>query len=169
MTLVRQGDAPAVSELRVLEVYQTSRFEEALGQDVRIIDNHSGPAPVTRTFKASREWTRTLSVAEQGRRAATGEAGVNLLWLSTKTGIEQELQRNLSLAIGATHLFEEEITVTVPERTAVQVVLAWKRIWQQGHARIVLPDGSNHDVPYQVVVSVTFDQRIETTNPQAGP
>jgi hypothetical protein len=71
------------------------------------------------------------------------------------------LQRTLSLAIGSTHLFEEEISVTVPERTAVRIVLGWKRIWQRGDARVLLPNRSIHIVPYQVVVSVTFDQKIQ--------
>ncbi|MFB8273632.1 hypothetical protein ACFC96_44680 [Streptomyces sp. NPDC055955] len=143
---------------------QTTRFDEALGEDVRTIDNHSSPAPVTRTLKASREWTRTLTVAQDERRTVTGEAGASLLWLSAKASIEQELQRSLSLAIGVTHLFEEEITVTVPEYTSVRVILAWKQVWQRGHARLLLPDGAIHDVPYQVVVSATFDQRIESAS-----
>lgn len=121
--LTQQRSEQVASEPRILEMQQTTRFDEALGEDVRIIDNQSSPAPVTRTLKASREWTRTLTVAQDEHRAATSEAGANLLWLSAKASIEQELQRSLSLAIGVTHLFEEQITVTVPEYTSVRVVL----------------------------------------------
>ncbi|MFD3998374.1 hypothetical protein [Streptomyces sp. NPDC058583] len=140
---------------------QLRRIEELLGEDVRLIDNRASPAPVTRSLKASREWTRTLTLGEDRSETLGGNVSANLLWLSAKGSIEAELQRTLSLAIGSTHLFEEEIGVTVPERTAVRIVLGWKRIWQCGEARVLLPDRSVHIVPYQVVVSVTFDQKIQ--------
>ncbi|MFC5888125.1 hypothetical protein [Kitasatospora aburaviensis] len=168
LVLRRRGDLsmPASSEsgasdARVLEVTQLTRTEEWLGEDVRLIDNRASPAPVTRSLKASREWTRTLTLGENHRQAFGGHVGANLLWLSARGSIEAELQRTLSLAIGSTHLFEEEIGVTVPERTAVRIVLGWKRIWQCGEARVLLPDRSVHIVPYRVVVSVTFDQKIQ--------
>lgn len=143
-----------------MQVTETTRIEEWLGEDVRLIDNRSSPAPVTRSLKASREWTRTLTVGENNSQTLGGDVGVNLLWLSAKGSIEAELQRSLSLAIGSNHLFEEEISVTVPERTAVRIQLGWKRIWQCGNAHTLLPDNSMHIVPYRVVVSVTFDQKI---------
>ncbi|WP_189807080.1 hypothetical protein [Streptomyces tanashiensis] len=166
--LHRRGD-PSISEpsgssaadARVLGVTQMTRIEELLGEDVRLIDNRASPAPVTRSLKASREWTRTLTLGEDRRETLGGNVSANLLWLSAKGSIEAELQRTLSLAIGSTHLFEEEIGVTIPERTAVRIVLSWKRIWQCGEARVLLPDRSVHIVPYQVVVSVTFDQKIQ--------
>ncbi|MEV6735239.1 hypothetical protein [Streptomyces sp. NPDC051364] len=166
--LRRLGDpsTPALSgsgaaDARVLEVTQMMHTEEWLGEDVRLIDNHASPAPVTRSLKASREWARTLTLGDSRSQTLGGHVGANLLWLSAKGSIEAELQRTLSLAIGSTHLFEEEISVTVPERTAVRIVLGWKRIWQCGEARVLLPDRSVHMVPYQVVVSVTFDQKIQ--------
>jgi hypothetical protein len=159
-------DPPTSSETgaadtRVMEVTETRRIEESLGEDVRLIDNRASPAPVTRTLKASREWTRTLTLGGSHRQTVHGDVTASLLWLSAKGSIEAELQRTLSLAIGSTHLFEEEISVTVPERAAVRIVLSWKRIWQRGEARVLLPDGSVHIVPYQVVVSVTFDQKMQ--------
>ncbi|GAA2154195.1 hypothetical protein GCM10009760_52870 [Kitasatospora kazusensis] len=156
--------APSVSgaaDARVLAVTQMKRIEEQLGEDVRLIDNRASPAPVTRSLKASREWTRTLTLGESRSRTLGGNVSANLLWLSAKGSIEAELQHSLSLAIGSTHLFEEEFGVTVPARTALRIVLDWKRIWQCGEARVLLPDRSVHTVPYQVVVSVTFDQKIQ--------
>ncbi len=144
-----------------MEVTQTRRIEESLGEDVRLIDNRASPAPVTRTLKASREWTRTLTLGGSHSQTVHGDVTASLLWLSAKGSIEAELQSTLSLAIGSTHLFEEEISVTVPERAAVRIVLSWKRIWQCGEARVLLSDGSVHIVAYQVVVSVTFDQKMQ--------
>jgi hypothetical protein len=167
--LSRRNDAPSDSvmppasqfpDARVLGIRETLRFEEPLGEDVRLIDNRTSPAPVTRSLRASREWTRTLTVGADWSRTWNGEAGANLLWLSAKGSIEAELQRTFSVAIGTTHVFEEEISVSVPERTSVRVILRWKRIWQCGEAHVLLPDASAHVVPYQVVVNVTFDQSI---------
>jgi len=62
--------APSVSgagDARVLGVTETKRIEELLGEDVRLIDNSASPAPVTRSLKASREWTRTLTLGESHR------------------------------------------------------------------------------------------------------
>ncbi|MEV7279860.1 hypothetical protein [Streptomyces sp. NPDC093111] len=161
-----EPSAPALSSSRtadaqVLEVTQMMRTEEWLGEEVRLIDNRASPAPVTRSLKASREWTRTLALGESRSQALGGHVGANLLWLSAKGSIEAELQRTLSLEIGSTHLFEEEIGITVPERAAVRIVLGWKRIWQCGEAHVLLPDRTVHVVPYRVVVSVTFDQKIQ--------
>lgn len=149
------------ADARVLEITQMMRTEEWLGEDVRLIDNRASPVPVTRSLKASREWTRSLTLGESRSQTLGGHVGANLLWLSAKGSIEAELQRTASLAIGSTHLFEEEISVTVPEHTAVRIVLGWKRIWQCGESRVLLPDRSVHIVPYQVVESVTFDQKIQ--------
>lgn len=38
------------AEARVLGTMETSRVEERLGDDVRLIDNHASPAPVTRSL-----------------------------------------------------------------------------------------------------------------------
>ncbi|WP_160311183.1 hypothetical protein [Streptacidiphilus anmyonensis] len=166
--LQRLDDPPApppsvsgAGDARVLGVTETKRIEEWLGEDVRLIDNSASPAPVTRSLKASREWTRTLTLGASHSQTVSGEVNANLLWLSAKGSIEAELQRTLTHSIGSTHLFEEEISVTVPERAAVRIVLGWKRIWQCGEARVLLPEGSVHIVPYRVVVSVTFDQKIQ--------
>ncbi|MFD4714226.1 hypothetical protein ACFWN5_31765 [Streptomyces sp. NPDC058430] len=163
---VPEPSGSGTAEARVVGVTETTRIEESLGADERLIDNSASPAPVTRSLKASREWTRTLTLGESHNQTVHGDVNANLLWLSAKGSIEAELQRSLSLTIGSTHLFEEEISVTVPEHTAVRIVLNWKRIWQRGDARVLLPDRSVHIVPYQVVVSVTFDQKIQdVTNP----
>ncbi|MET8754723.1 hypothetical protein ABZW32_32205 [Streptomyces sp. NPDC004667] len=158
---IPEASSAGTRDARVLEVTHMSRIEERLGDEVRLIDNRSSSAPVTRRLTASREWTRTLTLGENHGETMRADVGANLLWIAAKGSIETELQRTLSLTIGSTHLFEEEIGVTVPERTAVRIVLSWKRIWQCGQARVLIPDGTVHIVPYQVVVSVTFDQSIQ--------
>ncbi len=153
------GDPPV--PVRILGVTDTTRVGEPLGEDVREMNNRDSPAPVTRSFKVSHTWTQTLTLGENHRWTRHNDGSVNLPWISAKASIEAELQRTLSVAIGSTHQFEEEVSVPVPEHTAVRIVLTWKRIWQRGNAHVLFPDGSVHIVPYQVVVSETFDQKIQ--------
>jgi hypothetical protein len=152
---------PGSAGARIVGVTETTRIEEWLGEDVRLIDNRASPASVTRSLKASREWTRTLALDESRSRTLEVEGDVHLLWLSAKGSIEAELQRTRSETFGSTHVFEEEISITVPERTAVRIALGWKRIWQCGEARVLLPNRSMHIVPYREAVSVTFDQKVQ--------
>jgi hypothetical protein len=146
---------------RVVEVVETGQFEEPLGEEVRLIDNRNSGTGVTRSVKASREWSRTLTVGSEQTRTLGAEVSGGVSWLKAKGNIESELQRTYSLENNSRHLFEEEITISVPERTSVRLVLRWKRIWQRGVVRLDQGDGTVTEVPYQVVVNVTFDQSQE--------
>lgn len=66
------------ADARILEVTQMTRIEERLGEDVRLIDNRASPAPVTRSLKASREWTRTLTLGESRGQTLGGHVSANL-------------------------------------------------------------------------------------------
>jgi hypothetical protein len=59
---VSPGMRPSV--IATMRVMETSRVEEALGQEVRRIDN-SGPASAVRRFKATRRWTRHIEFYDQ--------------------------------------------------------------------------------------------------------
>ncbi|MFD0344938.1 hypothetical protein ACFQ0M_00355 [Kitasatospora aburaviensis] len=167
LVLRRRGDLsmPASSEsgasdARVLEVTQLTRTEEWLGEDVRLIDNRASPAPVTRSLKASREWTRTLTLGENHRQAFGGHVGANLLWLSARGSIEAELQRTLSSPL-AVHTCSKRKSAS-PSQNARPCGSCWAGSASGSAAKpVLLPDRSVHIVPYRVVVSVTFDQKIQ--------
>jgi hypothetical protein len=148
-------------EPQIVGVQETGQFEEPLGEEVRVIDNQHSGTGVTRSVKASREWSRTLTLGNEHTRTLGAEVSGGVSWLKAKGNIESELQRTYSMETNSRHLFEEEITISVPERTSVRLVLRWKRIWQRGVVRMDLGDGSITEVPYQVVVNVTFDQSQE--------
>lgn len=148
---------PSQQPARV-EVIETDQFEEHLGEEARVIDNRHSATGVTRSVRASREWSRTLSIGSDQTRTYGGEIGGGVAWLKVKGNVEQELKRSYSTEIATKQEFSEEITITVPERTSVRLVLRWKRIWQRGVVRVTEPDGVVYDVPFQVVVNITFDQ-----------
>ena len=123
-----QAQAQSQGEPVVVEVREAGQYEEPLGEEVRTIDNRRSPTGVTRSVKASREWTRTLNVGGEQHATFGAEVTGGVSWLRAKGNIERELQRNYSLESGTRHVYEEEITITVPERTAVRIELRWKRI-----------------------------------------
>ncbi|MFI6115679.1 hypothetical protein [Kitasatospora sp. NPDC051164] len=93
-----------------------------------------------------------MTLDESRSQTVNGGVGATLVWLSAKAAVEAELQRTLSVAIGSTHLFEEEFSITVPERTAVRIALRWKHVVQCGSARLMLPNGTMYSVLYRAVL-----------------
>lgn len=57
-----QAQARPQGDPIVVEVRETGQYEEPLGEETRTIDNRRSPTGITRSVKASREWTRTLNV-----------------------------------------------------------------------------------------------------------
>lgn len=164
-----QGSAPPLTlppDARVLGTWEAGEYAEPLGNEIHQIDNRASSATVAHGLRVSREWTRTLTVGANQATTRHGEAGLNFLWLSAKASIEAELQHTYSLAIGATHLFEQTLTVNLRAHEAVRVIVTWSRTWRCGQAQILMPDGSVHMVPFQVVSGVSFNPRIENI---AGP
>lgn len=141
-----------------VELIETDQYDEPLGEEVRVIDNQHSTTGVIRNVRASREWTRSVSIGSDRSRTYGAEAGGGPSWLSVKGHIEQQLHRTYSAESQEKQVFAEEIQITVPAWTSVRVVLRWKRIWQRGIARVIQGDGSLVEVPFQVVVNVTFDQ-----------
>lgn len=152
------GRQPSLRQPARVEVIETDQFEEPLGEEARVIDNRHSATGVTRSVRASREWSRTLSIGSDQTRTYGGEVGGGVAWLKVKGNVEQELKRSYSTEASTKQEFSEEITITVPERTSVRLVLRWKRIWQRGVVRVTEADGVVYDVPFQVVVNITFDQ-----------
>jgi hypothetical protein len=156
--------AAPVPPPQILEYVETDQTEEPLGQEVRVIDNRQSSTGVTRSVKASREWTTNLTVGTENTRTLGGEMGVEKRWLTIKGKIESELQHNYSMEVGSRHLFEESLTISAPPRTSIRLVLHWKRIWQNGVVRLSHYDGAITEVPYKFVVNVTFDQSQQDTD-----
>jgi hypothetical protein len=157
------GPAVPMPDPRIIEVVETEQVEELLGEEVRVINNLESSSGATRSVKASREWTRTLTIGTEHTRTLGAEVGGGVSWLKVKGNIESELQRNYSMESTSRHLFEEEITIIVPARTNLRLSLRWKRIWQHGVVRLANYDGSVTEVPYRFVVNMTFDQSQQDT------
>ncbi|MGQ0840615.1 hypothetical protein [Actinokineospora sp.] len=140
-----------------VEVVETARTEEPLGDEIRRIDN-SGSATSVRRLKATRRWTQRCEVLVE--RTQSTSSGMDLSpggLLSIKTGAEDAVKRTYSMSMEDEQTFEEEVELTLLPHTAVVLTLHWKRIWQEG--LVIYSDASGlARVPYRAVSGITFDQ-----------
>ncbi|HKT03932.1 MAG TPA: hypothetical protein VJT31_30760 [Rugosimonospora sp.] len=144
--------------LRVLDIKETRRSTERIGDESRKIDNRASAVATTRGISFSHEWTRNYTVHfEQAARQHTSlTAGP--VWLNAKADVERAIQRNYMIDTATRQVFEEEITVAVPPGVCVQITLEWKRIWQHGEVHMAGPTGDVFAVEFEVQVGMTFDQ-----------
>jgi hypothetical protein len=97
----------------------------------------------------------------QVERASTTTHGLDLAVHDLggyHSAIEAAVKRNYAISTEEEQTFDEEIEVTVPPRTSVQLCLHWKRLWQEGYVVLAEPDGRTIRVPFRTVIGVTFDQ-----------
>ena len=139
------------------KIDETERFEEPIGEDTREISNDTSSS-VTRTLRVNRQGQQLHRRETEGdhREMATSQAN-----LTMKVG--SALEEKHSVSFGETHTLEEEISITVLPRSAVTLILAWKRIWQAGTIDAVAPDGHHHTLPFRAAIALTFDQRQTET------
>ncbi len=140
------------------KIDETERFEEPIGEDTREISNDTSSS-VTRTLRVNRQWTSSYTV--ESTEGDHREMATSLANLTMKVG--SALEEKHSVSFGETHTLEEEISITVPPRSAVTLILAWKRIWQAGTIDAVAPDGHHHTLPFRAAIALTFDQRQTET------
>jgi hypothetical protein len=157
---LREGTSPLAGAPKVLGVVETARSEQRLGSEDRDIDNRQSDTTVTRSFKATKRWTQSCQVELEKSRVSGQSADVTIPNLvSLKGDVEETLRRQYSASTEEEQTFEEEVTVTVPPRTGLHLVIDWKRIVQEGYVRLAGGDGQVVEVPFQLAVGVTFDQR----------
>ena len=115
---------------------------------------------MTRSIRASKRWTQKCQIDVERTRVAGGGLDLKLADLASLTGnIERTLRTQYSISSEVEQNFEEEITVTVPPKTALVLIMDWKTIIQQGYVRLQDLAGGLVDVPFEVPLEVTFDQK----------
>lgn len=153
---VQPAAAPAAGPTNV-ELIETIRSEDPLGDEIRRIDN-SGAATSVRRLKFSRRWTQRYEVlVDRTERSGSGfdlSAG-GLLRLKAES--ESAIKRTYGITGESEQTFSEELELTLQPHTAVVLTVHWKRIWQEGVAVIHSPTGLAR-VPYRAITGVTFDQ-----------
>jgi hypothetical protein len=143
-----------------VELVETQRIEESLGEERRVIDNSSSSAEVRRTMTVIREWSQTITIGDETTTSVTGEVGIKVkLIADLKLKAEREVRAKYSTSTETKRTFREEVIISVGARTRVEVVFAWKQVWQCGVIRAHARDGSTSEFPYRFCLEPTFDQR----------
>jgi hypothetical protein len=143
-----------------VELVETQRIEESLGEERRVIDNSNSSAEVRRTMTVTREWSQTIAIGDETTTSVTGEVGVKVkLIADLKLKAEREVRAKYSTSTETKRTFREEVVITVRAKTKVEVVFAWKQVWQCGVIRAYAHDGSTSEFPYRFCLEPTFDQR----------
>jgi hypothetical protein len=143
---------------QVLEVVETRRSEEPIGDETRTIDNRYGNADVTRVIRASRDWSRSVTITDGRTNDRGGGISAGPQWVNVHAEVKSTLQRNYSISSDLRESHTEEITIQVPAGSCVQLVLHWKQIVQHGFVRVQEKSQGVVEVPFKVGISVTFDQ-----------
>jgi hypothetical protein len=139
-------------------VLDGDRYEVNLGRpEARVIDNSGGTSSVVRTFRLSREWTRTLTTDTETALKAT--AGLTIPLVRVKAEIEGALRQHFSHAFQERQSFEDTVVVTVAAHTKTTVLFSWKEIRQTGTVRMSKDGHQLLDVPFESVVGLSFDQK----------
>lgn len=148
-----------VSKYSSINIVETIRSEEPVGEEQRAIDNSGSAINLTRRFTVSKEWSQSYTVQYERVRSSGGEFN---LGIADKAGIKLTIQEALksqySISDETRRAYAEEVVLEIPAKTRLRVFFHWKRIWQ--HGIIKLRDQRNREIeiPFQVVIGLTFDQ-----------
>lgn len=125
------GDAPALQPAgaSMIEVLETTRSEEFLGEDRRVIDNSKSSGTPSRSFSFGKEWSKTFHVEMErarsdGAELTMGSKDAAGLRLSS----EEKLRRTYAVSEDTKETTTETVTCEVPAWRKLTVVVRWKRI-----------------------------------------
>ena len=154
-----QTPAPEPASLAPVTIVETERSEEFFGEDRRVIDNLLSSSTPTRSFRFTKEWTKTLTIeleklVTSGGTLSLGAKDVAALQLSS----EAKLRQAYTVAEQSKETFGEDVTCVAPAHRKLTVIVRWKRIWQHGFIETALA-GQPVRLPFRVAVGVTFDQQ----------
>jgi hypothetical protein len=143
-----------------IRIVETQRMLEPLGEEIREIDNSKSSIQIERKITTSREWSQSYTVDYENSGSLKGEMSVRLPPISEiKLNAERAIKERYSISESVKRVYSEEVTLTIPAKTKVQVFFSWKYIWQCGMIVINNPNNVEWKVPFRVRLEPTFDQR----------
>jgi hypothetical protein len=160
LTATPKTPAPQDSRDQRFELVETARMEQPLGEERKVIDNSRSSAVVQRRITMSKEWSQTITIDDETATAVKGKVGVKLkLVVDLKLEAERQVRERYSVSTETKKKYSDEVVITVPAKTSLEVIFAWKQVWQCGIIRVHAPDGSTVELPYRLCLEPTFDQR----------
>ena len=160
LTERKHSTASGIVSLTILE---TERVEEFLGSEQRLIDNSNSSTNLTRKFTISKEWSQSYTIEYENTTTRGGEGGIGLQFFNFNLGnikltTQSNLKEKYSISESSKQTYGEEIVIQIPPHTKLRVFFQWKRLWQHGLIKLKDSNGSECELPFRVVIGVTFDQ-----------
>lgn len=129
--------------------------EEPLVRNAPLVIDNAADATLTRRIEVSQDWKRTYTVEKEG----STKVGASLNTGPVDVEAEKTLSTKYGVSTEETRTYTEEVSVTVPPHSKVSLTLAWKLRIRKGVLRYFDEAGFTLiDVPFSVVIGVTFDQ-----------
>jgi hypothetical protein len=155
---VYRGAAAGEPRPGAVTFVETTRTYEPYVEDEKVFDNRNVSTAATHTFSLRQEWTQDFQIEREEGRANSIGMGIGAPQLGLLEARAEESVRT-RYAVGESHqrTFAEELTVPVPANSRCRVVLKYKRLFQDGIARIEMSDGTTRDVPYRIALALSLD------------
>lgn len=153
-------DVPQVRGVQRIEIIETQRIEQPMGEDRKVIDNLNSSAPLQRKITTSKEWSQTITIEDEKGGSLKGQAG-GKVWgiVDIKVEAEARIRERYATSTETKKRYTDEVTVEVRAKTKLEVIFVWKQVWQCGIIRVHTADGSTVEWPYRLCLEPTFDQR----------
>jgi hypothetical protein len=150
---------PAVDWSRhTFQVFETGLVQEPAGQTSFVEDNSASSLSSSRSTRVENEWTRTIVIGGGATATKGVSAGLRVGWASVEASVENAVTSQYAIEQGERRQVSQEVSVQVPARSRVEVLVSWRLTWQTGFVRITDPKGTTTDVPFKFVHSLDFDR-----------
>lgn len=160
-----EPSAPRQQELdtlRVDAIVETSRSEELLGEEQRIVDNSKSAIALERRFTVTKEWSQFCTLEHETTRDIAGGLAIGVPGVPNVASItasaKEIVTAHYAISEETKRTYTEEITLRIPAKTKLTVNFSWKRIWQHGVIKVYDEKGMLHELQFKVAVGLTFDQ-----------
>jgi hypothetical protein len=153
------GNLADESDASVSDLRETRRFEDNVKTERRRYDNRRSSASSTHTLTVIYTIERAAVVESSRAFVVGGNASVKIpVAGSVAAKIDASISKRYSVTDQATITMSDTLTVNVPARAAVDVILRWIRIWQEGEA-LVTESSSDAQlvVPFRVPAALRLD------------
>jgi hypothetical protein len=149
----------AESVWRLVEIRTAGRTEKFIGRDSKVLDNSRSDGGLKRSLRVSREWSYEYTIDHEQARKVVDTRTIQVKDSVSQTlSVENALRKKYGYVEGAKRIYEENVEVEVPPRRKVTIYFDWKNILEIGAIVLNNQFGETVDVPYSIVIGITFDQ-----------
>jgi hypothetical protein len=154
-------DAP-VDDTSVLDLRETRQVEDHVKTERRTCDNRDSRASSMHTVNVSHTIERTAVIDTSRALSVGGSAIAKIPAMSSVVAkVDASISRRYSVTARETIAVSETVTVNVPAHVAVEVIVDWIRVCQEGEAVVTtgLSSGVQLVIPFRLPAVLRFDTK----------